>query len=54
MSLVRGPMQSDADGAGRPSRRRRWVTAIPLERERRLYFLAALVLVGWYLLDRLL
>jgi hypothetical protein len=30
------------------------VTAIPVERERRLYFMAALVLVAWYLLDRLL
>jgi len=42
------------ESSGRSSRHRRWVVAIPLERERRLYFLATLVLAAWYLLDRLL
>jgi hypothetical protein len=30
------------------------VSVIPLEQERRLYFVATLILVVWYLLDRLL
>jgi hypothetical protein len=42
------------DSPDQPSRRRRWVTTIPVDKERRLYFLAILALVGGYLLDRLL
>jgi len=32
----------------------RWRVAIPVELERRLYFVAALIATFWYLLDRLL
>ena len=35
-------------------RRSRWVLSVPREQERRLYFAAMVVLVVWYLLDRLL
>ena len=48
------PDRPGGDGAEMPPRRRRWVSAIPLEQERRLYFVATLILVVWYLLDRLL
>jgi hypothetical protein len=42
------------DGVEMTPRPRRWVSTIPLEHERRLYFAATLILVVWYLLDRLL
>jgi hypothetical protein len=54
MARFTRPNRAAGDSAEQPSRHRRWVTAIPLEHERRLYFLATLVLAGWYLLDRLL
>ena len=40
--------------AASPSRRSRWVLAVSREQERRLYFAAMVLLVVWYLLDRLL
>ena len=48
------PGRPRGDSAETGPRRRRWVSAIPREQERRLYFVATLILVVWYLLDRLL
>lgn len=34
--------------------RRRWVTKVTVQQERRLYFVATIVLATWHLLTRLL
>jgi hypothetical protein len=47
-------IQKEAPGVGRQRRRISWVTVLPQRQERRLYFLATVILAGWYLLDRLL
>jgi hypothetical protein len=54
MARFTRPSRAVGDSPDQPSHHRRWVTAIPLEHERRTDFLATLVLAGWYLLDRLL
>lgn len=43
--------------AGEPGRigeRNRWVWRVPRDQERRVYFLATLVLIVWYLVSRVL
>lgn len=49
------PPHHTSDASAAPSRSAsRWVLPIPRALERRLYFLATLVLTAWYLLDRAL
>jgi len=47
------PDRSGGSGVNSVPLHRRWVSTIPLEQERRLYFVATLILVVCYLLDRL-
>ena len=54
MTPATDPGDSVSSSTASPSRRSRWVVAVPREQERRLYFAAMVLLVVWYLLDRLL
>ena len=53
MTRARRRSRPVSDGEEQPACRHRWVTAIPIETERRVYFVAMLILAGWYLVDRL-
>jgi stress response protein YsnF len=53
MGSATTPARDEALKVNRQRQRRRGVIVIPHVQERRLYFVATLVLVGWYLLDRL-
>jgi len=46
--------KGEASSVDRQRRRNRWVMVIPLQQERRLYFVVTVVLAAWYLLDRLI
>ncbi|HSN54291.1 MAG TPA: hypothetical protein VLT32_06445 [Candidatus Sulfomarinibacteraceae bacterium] len=54
MNAGDGRVRELGPDAGSEVRRPPGVTVIPHALERRLYFLAFLVLSGWFLLDRLL
>ncbi len=45
--------RDEASSVDRQRRQKRWVMVLSQRQERRLYFVATVILAGWYLLDRL-